>query len=52
MSIPPISEQDQWLNELREKIKVGLQELERGEGIELDIVIKQLRDKVQNASPP
>jgi antitoxin ParD1/3/4 len=51
MSIPLIPEQDRWLNELREKIKVGLQELERGEGIELDIVIKQLRDKVQNASP-
>ncbi|MCG9892512.1 MAG: type II toxin-antitoxin system ParD family antitoxin [Thermosynechococcaceae cyanobacterium MS004] len=40
---------EQWVNETQEKIEVGLQELERGEGIELDVVMKQLRDKIQNA---
>jgi antitoxin ParD1/3/4 len=40
---------EQWVNETREKIEVGLQELERGEGIELDVVMEQLRGKVQNA---
>lgn len=40
---------EQWVDKTREKIEVGLQELERGEGIELDVVIEQLTAKVQNA---
>jgi antitoxin ParD1/3/4 len=40
---------EQWVNETRGKIEVGLQELERGEGIELDVVMEQLKNKVQNA---
>jgi antitoxin ParD1/3/4 len=40
---------EQWVNETRGKIEVGLQELERGEGIDLDIVMEQLKAKVQNA---
>lgn len=42
---------EQWVNEAREKIEVGLWELERSEGIELDVVMKQLKAKIQNASP-
>lgn len=40
---------EQWVNETREKVEVGLQELERGEGIELNVVIEQLKDKIQQA---
>jgi antitoxin ParD1/3/4 len=40
---------EQWVNETREKVEVGLQELERGEGIDLDAVMEQLKAKVQNA---
>lgn len=39
----------QWLNEVREKVDVGLQELNRGEGIELEFVMQQLRGKIQQA---
>lgn len=39
----------QWVNEMREKVDVGLQELNRGEGIELEDVMHQLRDKIQQA---
>jgi antitoxin ParD1/3/4 len=40
---------EQWVNETQEKVEVGLQELERGEGIDLDVVMEQLKAKVQNA---
>jgi antitoxin ParD1/3/4 len=40
---------EQWVNETREKVEVGLQKLERGEGIDLDAVMEQLKAKVQNA---
>jgi antitoxin ParD1/3/4 len=40
---------EQWVNETREKVEVGLQELERGEGIDLDVVMEKLKAKVQNA---
>jgi antitoxin ParD1/3/4 len=40
---------EEWVNEAREKVEIGSQELERGEGIDLDIVMGQLRDKVQQA---
>jgi antitoxin ParD1/3/4 len=39
----------QWVNEIREKVDVGLQELNRGEGIELEVVMHQLRGKIQQA---
>jgi hypothetical protein len=51
MSITRTQEQEKWINEIREKTEVGLQELEHGEGIDLDIVMKQLRDKIRNVSP-
>jgi antitoxin ParD1/3/4 len=40
---------EQWVNETREKVEVGLQELERGEGIDLDAVMEKLKAKVQDA---
>jgi antitoxin ParD1/3/4 len=40
---------EQWVNETKEKVEVGLQELNRGEGIELDVVMEHLKGKVQNA---
>ena len=36
---------EQWVNETRSKVDVGLQELNRGEGIDLEVVMHQLRDK-------
>jgi antitoxin ParD1/3/4 len=40
---------EQWVSETRQKVEVGLQELEQGEGIELDVVMEQLRSKVYQA---
>ena len=36
---------EQWVNETRSKVDVGLQELNQGEGIDLEVVMHQLRDK-------
>lgn len=38
---------EQWVNETRSKVDVGLQELDQGEGIDLEVVMHQLRDKIQ-----
>jgi len=39
----------EWLEETRQKVQVGLDELERGEGIDGEIVIERLREKLRNA---
>lgn len=36
---------DQWLNETREKVAVGLAELERGEGLDSETVMAKLEVK-------
>ena len=37
-----------WLQETREKLKVGIEQLERGEGIDGETVINKLREKFIN----
>ncbi|MFQ4140550.1 type II toxin-antitoxin system ParD family antitoxin [Nodosilinea sp. PGN35] len=39
----------EWLEEIRQKVQVGLDELERGEGIDGEIVMERLREKLRNA---
>ncbi len=39
----------QWVEETREKVDVAIEQLDRGEGIEGDVVIAQLRDKLRQA---
>ena len=39
----------QWEIETRAKVEEGIASLERGEGIELDVVMHQLRSKIQQA---
>ncbi|HAC65644.1 MAG TPA: type II toxin-antitoxin system ParD family antitoxin [Cyanothece sp. UBA12306] len=38
-------EYENWLNETREKAKIGLQQLEKGEKVDGEIVITQLQEK-------
>ncbi|MBP0019466.1 MAG: type II toxin-antitoxin system ParD family antitoxin [Cyanobacteria bacterium SBLK] len=38
---------EQWLEQTRAKVKIGLEQLDRGEGIDSQIVIQQLKDKLQ-----
>lgn len=40
---------EQWVNETRSKVDVGLQELNQGEGIELEVVMHQFKGKIQHA---
>lgn len=40
---------EQWMNETRQKVMEGVESLQRGEGIEGDIVIAQLRDRLHKA---
>ncbi len=37
---------EQWLEETREKVAIGLAELERGEGVDGEVVIAELRDMI------
>ncbi|MDB9493088.1 type II toxin-antitoxin system ParD family antitoxin [Spirulina major CS-329] len=39
---------EEWLTETRQKITVGVEALARGEGVEGDVVIAQLRDRLYN----
>ena len=39
----------QWLEETRQKVQVGLDELERGEGIDGEIVMERLRERLRKA---
>ncbi|MBO1064746.1 MULTISPECIES: type II toxin-antitoxin system ParD family antitoxin [Nostocales] len=38
-----------WLEETREKVDIAIEQLDRGEGINGDVVISQLRDKLRQA---
>ncbi|MDB9468307.1 type II toxin-antitoxin system ParD family antitoxin [Dolichospermum circinale CS-1225] len=38
-----------WVEETREKVDVAIEQLDRGEGINGDVVISQLRDKLRQA---
>ena len=38
-------EYEKWLNETRQKVKVGLEQLERGEKVDGEVVIAQLTEK-------
>lgn len=38
----------EWLEETRQKVQVGLDELERGEGIDGEVVMETLREKLRN----
>ncbi len=38
-----------WVEDNREKVAVGLAQLERGEGIEVQTVINKLKEKVRQA---
>ena len=38
-----------WVEETRKKVDVAIEQLDRGEGIDGDIVISQLRDKLRQA---
>jgi antitoxin ParD1/3/4 len=45
-----LEEQEQytlWLNDTREKVAVGLAEIERGEVIDTEVVINQLKEKLR-----
>jgi len=42
----------QWLEETRQKVQVGLDELDRGEGIDGEVVVERLREKLRNAREP
>jgi antitoxin ParD1/3/4 len=46
-----LEEQEQeyalWLEDTREKVKVGLEEIERGEVLDTEVVINQLKEKLR-----
>lgn len=46
-----LEEQEQqyafWLEDTRKKVKVGLDEIERGEVLDTEVVINQLKDKLR-----
>ncbi|MBD2458618.1 type II toxin-antitoxin system ParD family antitoxin [Nostoc sp. FACHB-87] len=39
----------QWVEETRQKVEVAIEQLDRGEGIEGEIVIERLRSKLRQA---
>jgi antitoxin ParD1/3/4 len=38
-----------WVEETREKMDIAIEQLDRGEGIDGEVVISQLRDKLRQA---
>ncbi|MFP4010052.1 MAG: type II toxin-antitoxin system ParD family antitoxin, partial [Spirulinaceae cyanobacterium] len=38
---------EQWLTETRQKVQVGIEQLERGEKIDGEVAIAQLQDKLK-----
>jgi antitoxin ParD1/3/4 len=40
---------ESWIEDTRQKVDVAVAELDRGEGIELDLVIDRLQQKFQSA---
>ena len=43
------SEYDQWVKETRDKVDVAIAEIERGEGLDGETVIKEILDKFKTA---
>ena len=41
------SHYEKWLEETRKKVAVGIEQLERGEGIDSEIVIAKLKEKIR-----
>ncbi|MEA5599798.1 ribbon-helix-helix domain-containing protein [Nostoc sp. UHCC 0252] len=39
----------QWVEETREKVEVAIDQLDRGEGIDGEVVVEQLRGKLRKA---
>ncbi|MEH2280814.1 MAG: type II toxin-antitoxin system ParD family antitoxin [Nostoc sp.] len=39
----------QWVEETREKVEVAIEQLDRGEGIDGEVVVEQLREKLRKA---
>lgn len=39
----------QWVEETREKVEVAIDQLDRGEGIDGEVVVEQLREKLRKA---
>ncbi|MBK1987194.1 type II toxin-antitoxin system ParD family antitoxin [Sphaerospermopsis aphanizomenoides BCCUSP55] len=39
----------QWEEEVRKKVEISAEQLDRGEGIKLEIVVEQLREKLRQA---
>lgn len=44
------SEYDEWVTETRQKVDVAIAEIERGEGIDGEIVINELLERFKNAN--
>jgi antitoxin ParD1/3/4 len=42
-------EYQSWIEDTRQKVEVAVAELDRGEGVELDLVIDRLQQKFQSA---
>lgn len=40
---------EQWVTETREKLQVGITELDRGEGLDSEVVIGRLQEKLRQA---
>ncbi len=40
---------EQWVTETREKLQVGIAELDRGEGLDGEVVIGRLQEKLRQA---
>ena len=43
------SEYDEWIRETRDKVDVAIAEIERGEGLDEEIVFARLRDQLCQA---
>ena len=44
------SEYEQWIEETREKIDIGIAELDRGEGLDGEAVVARIMDRFKHAS--
>jgi antitoxin ParD1/3/4 len=40
---------ESWIEDTRQKVEVAVAELDRGEGVELDLVVERLQQKFQSA---
>ncbi|GAX41477.1 hypothetical protein NIES4075_24500 [Tolypothrix sp. NIES-4075] len=39
----------QWVEETRQKVEVAIEQLDRGEGAEVEVVVERLREKLDKA---